>query len=160
MISGSRIRETRTEYPREDPCHLCVRPSPPVREGNKNLRTRPNALTDPSGDSTFSLPSREKYRTFRGFRTSLDSTRSKPIDRRTTTGTNDSKGTWQFTTRHTRHTCADTNTRNGTERNGTVVRRGEGGGFIACPMDINWAKCQGRLSLLRYGCFTLSAGQH
>lgn len=58
-------------------------------------------------------------------------------------------------------THVDTHTR-ARSRRGRRTRfiKAFGGGFIACPVDINWAKCQGRLSLLRRGCFTLSAGEH
>lgn len=58
-----------------------------------------------------------------------------------------------------RETHIHTSGRHG-ERRRTRIIKAFGGGFIACPVDINWAKCQGRLSLLRRGCFTLSAGEH
>ena len=60
-----------------------------------------------------------------------------------------------------RHTRTHARTHAHTENDdGHGFIKAFGGGFIACPVDINWAKCQGRLSLLRRGCFTLSAGEH
>lgn len=99
--------------------------------------------------STFFFPSpshREKY-------SNISALSNRLIDQPPPTGRTIPRARGIYNETHT-HTCA--NTRNGTKR----LLKAFGGGFIACPMDINWAKCQGRLSLLRYGCFALSAGQH